>query len=135
MRDMPEPVLGRPGVGPSEQIDTFHVMGSVNEIMFESTELSAICPVTNGPDLYDMTIRYTPSLLCIETKSLKLYLETFRNRGIFAEHLAPEMANHLSVAVKVPVHVTLRQHTRGGIVTTVSATSDPVGRSSQPTTV
>lgn len=132
---MTEPVLGRPGVGPSEQIDTFQVVGALDEVVFESTELSAICPVTNGPDIYDMTIRYTPSLLCIETKSLKLYLETFRNRGIFAEHLAPELANHLAAAVKVPVHVTLRQHTRGGIVTTVTASSAPGGSQAKPTIV
>jgi len=131
---MSEPVLGRPGAGPSDQIDTFPVKGALDEIVFESSELSAICPVTNGPDIYDLKVRYTPSSVCIETKSLKLYLETFRNRGIFAEHLAPELANHLAAAVKVPMHVTLRQHTRGGIVTTVVASSQP-GDGPAPTVI
>lgn len=122
-----EPVLGKADARASDQIDTFPVDGGVDRIVFETTELTAICPVTDGPDIYDATISYTPATLCIETKSLKLYLETFRNRGIFAEHLAPLIANHLAEAVMVAVHVELRQHARGGIVTTVSATSTTSG--------
>jgi len=118
---MNDPVLGRGDARPSLQIDTFPVAGSLSEVVFESTELTAICPVTDGPDIYDMKISYTPAAKCIESKSLKLYLETFRNRRIFAEHLAPELAGHLAAAVEAPVTVELRQHTRGGIVTTVTA--------------
>jgi len=116
------PVLGR-AAGPSTQIDTFPTEGKLDRITFETTELTAICPVTDGPDIYDATIAYTPAKLCIESKSLKLYLETFRNQGIFAEHLAPQIAAHLAAAVEVQVTVELRQHTRGGIVTTVTATA------------
>jgi len=121
---MTEPVLGRRDARPSLQIDTFPVAGALEEIIFESSELMAICPVTDGPDIYDMKIAYTPTAKCIESKSLKLYLETFRNRGIFAEHLAPELAAHLAAAVETSVTVELRQHTRGGIVTTVTARSE-----------
>lgn len=116
-----EPVLGRADASPSDQIDTFPVDGLVEEIIFETDELTAICPVTDGPDIYDVKIAYQPASLCIESKSLKLYLHTFRNRGIFAEHLAPEIAAHLANAVGVPMRVVLRQHARGGIVTTVSS--------------
>jgi len=118
-----EAVLGRAGAGASDQIDTFPVEMPLSEVVFETTELTAICPVTDGPDIYDATIRYTPAAVCIETKSLKLYLETFRNQGVFAEHLAPRIAAHLASAVQTDVKVTLRQHTRGGIVTTVSASA------------
>ena len=121
---MTEPVLGR-AAGPSDQIDTFPVEGTLETIVFETSELLAICPVTNGPDVYDATISFTPSDLCIESKSLKLYLETFRNIGIFAEHLAPKISAHLGNAVGVGVTVELRQHTRGGIVTTVRSTVSP----------
>ena len=115
------PVLGRSDVEPSNHIDTFPVVGALVEVSFETDELTAICPVTDGPDIYDVIISYTPDQLCIETKSLKLYLQTFRNRGIFAEHLAPEIASHLASVVAVPVTVELRQHARGGIVTTVTS--------------
>lgn len=115
---MTEPVLGR-SAGPSEQIDTFDIDGPLDVIEFETSELLAICPVTDGPDVYDARISYQPTSRCIESKSLKLYLETFRNIGIFAEHLAPRISAHLGEAVSVPVTVELRQHTRGGIVTTV----------------
>lgn len=120
---MSEPVLGRPDVGPSEQIDTFPVEDALDEVLFETSELSAICPVTGGPDLYDAVIRYVPAARCIETKSLKLYLQTFRNEGIFAEHLAPRIAARLAAAVATTVTVELRQHTRGGIVTVVRASA------------
>lgn len=119
-----DPVLGR-AAGPSDQIDTFPVEGPLEVIVFETSELLAICPVTDGPDVYDATISYTPTDRCIESKSLKLYLETFRNIGVFAEHLAPRISAHLGPAVGVPVSVELRQHTRGGIVTTVRSTISP----------
>jgi 7-cyano-7-deazaguanine reductase len=118
---MTKPVLGRPDSVPSLQIDTFPVDGALEKVIFESSELLAICPVTDGPDVYDITVTYTPATHCIETKSLKLYLQTFRDEGIFAEHLAPRIAGHLAAAVGTTVRVVLRQHVRGGIVTTVSA--------------
>ena len=119
---MNEPDLGRHDARQSEQVDTFPTAEPLDEVTFESSELLAICPVTDSPDVYDIAITYTPRTLCIETKSLKLYLETFRARGIFAEHLAPLIAGHLAETVGTTVNVSLRQHVRGGIVTTVSAT-------------
>jgi 7-cyano-7-deazaguanine reductase len=120
---MTKPVLGRADSVPSTQIDTFAVDGIIEQVTFESSELLAICPVTDGPDVYDITVTYTPAERCIETKSLKLYLQTFRDEGIFAEHLAPRIAGHLAASVGTSVRVVLRQHVRGGIVTTVSATA------------
>lgn len=119
-----EPVLGKPDSEPSTQIDTFPTEGSVELINFRSSELTAVCPVTNQPDFYTINISYSPKSKCIETKSLKLFLRTFEGKGIFAEHLAPEIANHLARSVEVPVSVVLEQQIRGGIVTTVTATSE-----------
>ncbi|MBC8365575.1 MAG: 7-cyano-7-deazaguanine reductase [Actinobacteria bacterium] len=120
---MNEPVLGRPDAEPGPQIDTFPVEAPVQLVRFHSTELTALCPVTEQPDFYTIEIGYTPVDRCIESKSLKLYLRTFSDAGIFAEHLAPRIADHLSAAVGTPVTVTLEQGVRGGITTTVSATS------------
>ncbi len=119
-----QPVLGRADAEPGPQIDTFPVDASVQLVRFHSTELTALCPVTEQPDFYTIDIEYTPLDLCIESKSLKLYLRTFSGTGIFAEHLAPRIADHLAAAVGTPVTVTLEQGIRGGITTTVSATSN-----------
>ena len=119
---MTDPVLGRPGATPSDQIDTFGVDGPLDLVHFHSSELTAVCPVTGQPDFYSVDIEYVPATSCIETRSLKLYLRTFDGRGIFAEHLAPLIAGHLADAVEVPVTVRLTQQVRGGITTTVTAT-------------
>lgn len=122
---MSDPVLGRPDAGPSDQIDTFPIGGPVDRVTFMTSELTAHCPVTDGPDFYDLEVSYSPADRCIETKSLKLYLQTFAGEGIFAEHLAPEIGRRLAEAVGVPVTVELRQQVRGGITTTVAATIGP----------
>ena len=88
---MTEPVLGRPNATPSDQIDTFQVEGPLDLVHFHSSELTAVCPVTDQPDFYTIDIEYVPGSSCIETKSLKFYLRTFDNRGVFAEHLAPRL--------------------------------------------
>ena len=119
---MTEPVLGRPNATPGDQIDTFRVEGPLDLVHFHSSELTASCPVTDQPDFYSIEIEYVPVTMCIETRSLKLYLRTFDGRGIFAEHLAPLIAGHLADAVEVPVTVRLTQQVRGGITTTVTAT-------------
>jgi len=86
-----EPVLGRPSAVPSDRLDTFEVEGPLDLVHFRSSELTAVCPVTDQPDFYTIDIEYVPSSSCIETKSLKLYLRIFDNRGVFAEHLAPRL--------------------------------------------
>ena len=86
-----EPVLGRPSAVPSDRLDTFEVEDPLDLVHFHSSELTAVCPVTDQPDSYTIDIEYVPSSSCIETKSLKLYLRIFDNRGVFAEHLAPRL--------------------------------------------
>jgi 7-cyano-7-deazaguanine reductase len=75
-----------------------------------------MCPVTEQPDLSNVVIEYVPDQWCIESKSLKLYLWSFRDRAVFAEALAAEIAGEvmLSAAPKY-VKVTLTQRPRGGI--------------------
>ena len=86
---MTEPVLGRPNATPSDQIGTFRVEGPTD--LVHSSELTALCPVTDQPDFYTIDIEYVPGSCCIETKSPNLYLRTFDNRGVFAEHLAKQL--------------------------------------------
>jgi 7-cyano-7-deazaguanine reductase len=88
-----------------------------------SDELVAMCPITNQPDMYVATIDYEPDALCIESKSLKLYLAGFRNEGAFCEALAVRIRDDAAATLELPaekVRVTLRQKARGGITIVAS---------------
>jgi 7-cyano-7-deazaguanine reductase len=96
----------------------------VARVEMTSDELSAICPVTGQPDLYTATIDFVPDRLCLESKSLKLYLGGFRNQGHFCEALAVKIRDDIAEALDLKpeaVRVTLRQKARGGITITASA--------------
>ena len=115
--------LGQAGSDAFAGIETFPNPG-VSHVELTSDELTAICPVTGQPDLYVATIEYWPGPLCIESKSLKLYLNSFRDQGAFAEALAVKIRDDAAHAVQLPpdkVRVTLRQKARGGI--TITATT------------
>ena len=115
--------LGQPGSEAYGGLETFPHPG-VSHVEMTSDELTAVCPVTGQPDLYVATIEYWPGPLCIESKSLKLYLSTFRNEGHFCEALAVKIRDDIATAVELPpdkVRITLRQKARGGI--TITATT------------
>lgn len=116
-------MLGR-AVDPSEygRLEFFEVNRPVR-VTFRTTELEALCPAVEGiqPDIYTAEIAYTALTHAIESKSLKLWLVTFRDRRIFAEHLALEIHDHLAVHQPAvgDVSVRLEQNPRGGITTVV----------------
>jgi 7-cyano-7-deazaguanine reductase len=85
-------------------------------------EFTSVCPKTGQPDFGTLTIRYMPDGRCVELKSLKLYLQKFRNEGIFYEHATNRILDDL-VAVVAPRSMTLTAAftPRGGISTTVTA--------------
>ena len=115
--------LGHAGSEHYAGIETFPNPG-VSSVSMVSDELSAICPVTAQPDLYEASIVYRPDALCIESKSLKLYLAQFRNEGHFAEALAVRIREDVAGAIQVPldrVRVELVQKARGGITITAVA--------------
>jgi 7-cyano-7-deazaguanine reductase len=88
-----------------------------------SDELTAVCPITGQADLYTVTIAFEPEASCLESKSLKLYLNSFRNEGVFCEGLAVKIRDDVAEALGLEhdrVHVTLRQKARGGITITAS---------------
>lgn len=85
-------------------------------------EFTSVCPKTGQPDFGELTITYTPDLLCVELKSLKMYLQQFRNAGIFYENVTNSILDDL-VAVLQPRRLTLLAEfsARGGIRTNVTA--------------
>jgi 7-cyano-7-deazaguanine reductase len=115
--------LGSPGSSAYAGLETFPNPG-VSRVEMTSDELTAVCPITGQPDLYTATIAYEPLQRCLESKSLKLYLMTFRDQGHFCEALAVKIRDDVAEALELPVErvgVTLVQKARGGI--TITATS------------
>jgi 7-cyano-7-deazaguanine reductase len=115
--------LGKAGSEAFAGIETFPNPG-VSHVEMTSDELTALGPVNAQPDLYVAKLEYWPGPLCIESKSLKLYLNAFRNEEQFGETLAVRIRDDAASALQLPpdkVRVTLRQKSRGGIVITATA--------------
>ena len=85
-------------------------------------EFTSVCPKTGQPDYGTLTLTYIPGKLCIELKSFKLYLQQYRNEGIFYEHVTNTILDDL-VAVSKPRYMKLVAafSARGGITETVTA--------------
>ncbi len=114
--------LGHPGSDHYAGLETFANPG-VAHVELESDELTAVCPITGQPDMYVATIGYNPEALCLESKSLKLYLMRFRNEGAFCEALAVKIRDDVAAALGLShdkVRVTLEQKARGGIAITAT---------------
>jgi 7-cyano-7-deazaguanine reductase len=85
-------------------------------VEFTTNELTALCPITGQPDFYELKLTYLPNGSLIESKSLKLYLWGFRDRGIFAENLAATLLKDLvSACDPAEMTVDLTQQVRGGL--------------------
>jgi 7-cyano-7-deazaguanine reductase len=114
--------LGQPGNDSYAGLETFANPG-VTRVELTSDELTSVCPITGQPDLYRVTIDCPPDALCLESKSLKLYLNGFRNEGVFCETLAVRIRDDVGAALEVGadrVTVRLEQKARGGITITAS---------------
>jgi 7-cyano-7-deazaguanine reductase len=122
--DLPEFVaLGHAGSDHYAGLETFPNPG-VSLVELESDELVALCPITGQADMYLATIEFDPDRLCLESKSLKLYLASFRNEGVFCEALAVRIRDDIAEALELRserVTVTLVQKPRGGITITATA--------------
>src|ERR687883_1168839 len=115
--------LGHAGSTHYAGLETFPNPG-VTRVEMTSDELTAVCPITGQPDLYRATIEFEPDALCLESKSLKLYLMAFRNEGCFGEALAVRIRDDVASALELEparVTVTLVQKPRGGITITATA--------------
>ena len=104
-------------------LETFGYGGPEQEIITETREFSAVCPYSGLPDYAMLTIRYVPSDRCVELKSLKYYVTSFRNVGIFQEHATARIAEDLSRLLEPRrLTVTTVYNARGGFETTCSVT-------------
>ena len=93
------------------------------EILHTAHEFTSLCPVTGQPDFATLTFRYVADKTCVELKSLKLYLQAFRNEGVFYEALINTLLADL-VAVLAPrsMEIVGTFSVRGGMSTVVTAT-------------
>ena len=108
--------LGQTVRHPIEHVEVFPAPANVTTVTFTTDELASMCPVTEQPDISTVIIEYIPDQFCIESKSLKLYLWGFRDRAVFAEALAAEIAGEVMLTAQPhAVRVELTQRPRGGI--------------------
>lgn len=91
-------------------------------ITINCPEFTSLCPRTGQPDFGEIVIEYIPEDLCVELKSLKLYMQSYRYKGIFYEALTNDILDDLVKASKPKwMKITSRFTPRGGITTTVTA--------------
>ena len=96
--------------------------GREYRITIRCPEFTSVCPRTGQPDFGEITVEYCPDRSCIELKSLKFYLQGYRDRGIFYESLTNDILDELSGACQPRwMKVTARFTPRGGITTDVVA--------------
>ena len=89
-------------------------------IRMQIPEFTCLCPRTGQPDFATLDLEYVPDRLCVELKSLKLYIWSFRERGAFHEAVTNEIADHLDATLRPRfLRLTARFNVRGGIFTSV----------------
>jgi 7-cyano-7-deazaguanine reductase len=122
---MPETSKGEQGMssGFRDELETFDNQFPGRDYVIEIVcpEFTSVCPKTGQPDFGTLTFQYTPERKCVELKSLKMYLQKFRNEGIFYENVTNRIMDDF-VAVVDPRRVKLSASfsARGGITTTVT---------------
>lgn len=115
---------------PTRKLDTFANPSPARDywIRHECPEYTAVCPVTGQPDFGTIVVLYVPDKLCVELKSLKLYLWSFRDEGHYFEQVTNEILDDLVRAIR-PRRMSVQGlfNVRGGITTRVSATYEKPG--------
>ncbi len=110
-----------------EQLETFPNPTPAREYQIEIVcpEFTSLCPLTGQPDFGTITYDYVPDALCVELKSLKLYLQRFRTQGIFYEQVTNRLLDDF-VATVMPRCCTITSHwtPRGGITSKIRCTYD-----------
>ena len=119
-------LLGR-NAQPSKQLEAFpnHNPERRYTITLTCDEFTCVCPATGQPDFATITIKYIPDQKIVESKSLKLYLWSYRNEGVFHEHVTNTICDDLVKALNPHwIEVTGAFKVRGGISITVVATHE-----------
>ncbi|MBN1379354.1 MAG: NADPH-dependent 7-cyano-7-deazaguanine reductase QueF [Gammaproteobacteria bacterium] len=109
---------------PSKNLETFDNPRQVGDysIRIEIPEFTCLCPKTGQPDFANLTLEYVPDKSCIELKSLKLYIWSFRDQGAFHEAVTNEiLADLVKVCLPRFMRLTAEFNVRGGLYTTVVA--------------
>jgi 7-cyano-7-deazaguanine reductase len=109
---------------PSKSLETFPnpQPGRDYTIRIKAPEFTCLCPKTGQPDFATLHLEYVPEKLCVELKSLKLYLWSFRDQGAFHERVTNEILEDLCKALKPRfMRLSAEWYVRGGIYTTVVA--------------
>src|SRR5580658_4098027 len=89
-------------------------------IRMQIPEFTCLCPRTGQPDFATLELEYVPDQLCVELRSLKLYIWSFRDRGTFHEAVTNEVADHITAAISPRfLRLTAKFNVRGGIYTSV----------------
>jgi len=106
---------------PSSELETFVNPAAADyTIRMQIPEFTCLCPKTGQPDFATLDLEYVPDRLCVELKSLKLYIWSFRDRGAFHEAVTNEIADRLAGTLEPRfLRLTARFNVRGGIYTTV----------------
>jgi len=114
--------LGRRTTEFSGTLEGFQAPPHVTNVEMTSDEVYSSCPVTGQPDFYTVVVSYTPGELCIESKSMKLFLQSFATKGIFCEALSEIILERVWLDI-VPktCRVDVVQKSRGGISIVASA--------------
>jgi 7-cyano-7-deazaguanine reductase len=109
-------ILGEKVSGPRRDLDVFALPSTVRSVSYVSDEVTSVCPITGQPDFYEVAIRLDDATQGIESKSLKLYLQSFRDDGQFCEQFAHTIASGVRAATGAStVTVSVRQKPRGGV--------------------
>jgi len=120
-------MLGKSVREPSRKLEVFPKPEGVQKVVLESEEVTSLCPVTGQPDFETVVIEYLPNKFCIESKSLKLYLWSYRNEGVFCEALAAQIVQDIDAACEpFGCQVTVTQKARGGITITAQAVAGKI---------
>jgi 7-cyano-7-deazaguanine reductase len=120
---------------PSLSLDTFPNPSPARDylIHMEIPEFTCLCPKTGQPDFARLLLDYVPDKKCVELKSLKLYVWSYRNQGAFHEAVTNRILNDLAKATQPRfMRLTARFFVRGGIYTTVSTEHRKKGWKPQP---
>jgi 7-cyano-7-deazaguanine reductase len=117
-------VLGKEKMIPARKLETFpnHHPERDYVVTMLTEEFTCVCPLTGQPDFAEITIRYIPDKLILESKSLKFYLQSFRNQGTFHEHVSNVILDDI-VSTLAPrwCKITAEFAVRGGISISVDA--------------
>jgi 7-cyano-7-deazaguanine reductase len=117
-------LLGQKTTQPSKNLETFPNRHPDRDytITLATDEFTCVCPATGQPDFAKITIRYIPDQRIVESKSLKLYLWSYRNEGVFHEHVTNVILDDLAAALDPRwCQVVAEFSVRGGIAITVQA--------------